>query len=195
MPEINFEKFKRLVKNNRSCRKFKQNKNFSRKELENLVNLARITPSAANRQPLKYFLSWKSETNSKIFSTLSWAGALEDWEGPEEGKKPAGFIVMLGDTEITEKFFCDPGIAAQTIMLGARAKNRAGCIFAAINKNDLRENLNIDERYKILYVIALGTPAEEIVLEKMNGDDYNYWRDNDKVHHVPKRDLEEIIIN
>lgn len=195
MSPINYEQFQELVRNNRSCRKFKQEETFNRQELENLVELARMTPSAANRQPLKYYLSWKVETNEKIFSTLSWAGALKDWEGPEEGKKPAGYIVMLGDTEIAENFYCDPGIAAQTIMLGARADNRAGCIFAAINKDELRDYLDIEERFEILYVIALGTPVEEIVLEKMEGEDYNYWRDEDKVHHVPKRKLEEIIIN
>ncbi len=195
MNKINFNNFKSLVRNTRSCRKFDQADTFEREELEQYVDIARVTASAANRQPLKYYLSWKPETNEKIFSTLSWAGAIKDWEGPEEGKKPSGYIVMLGDTEITRKYFCDPGIAAQTIMLGARANSRAGCIFAAIKKDKLREELEIKDQFEILYVIALGTPAEEIVLEEMKGEDFNYWRDDNEVHHVPKRSLEDIIIN
>ncbi len=195
MSNFDFSAFEELVENNRCCRRFKQEDEFSREELSKLVNLARRTSSGANRQPLKYYLAHEEEMNEKIFSTLSWAGALKEWDGPEEGEKPSGYIVMLGDKDIAENYYCDPGIAAQTILLGARTDGRAGCIFAAIDKEELREKLNLDDRFEILYVLALGTPDEEIELEKMEENDYNYWRDDDDVHHVPKRSLGEIIIN
>ena len=47
---------------------------------------------------------------------------------------------------------------------------------------------------KIMYVIALGTPVERVVLEDMKDGDYKYWRDAEGVHHVPKRKLEELIV-
>ncbi len=188
--------FKELVKGNRSYRRYDEEYDLKREDLEYLIDLARMTASAANRQPLKYFLSNEKETNNKIFETLSWAGYIKDWDEPEEGERPSGYIVILGDKTITKNYFCDPGIAAQTILLGAREKGLGGCIFAAINKENLRENLDLPNKYEILYVISLGKPVEEVVLEEMDdNDNIKYWRDEEMVHHVPKRSLNKIIIN
>jgi len=44
-------------------------------------------------------------------------------------------------------------------------------------------------------VIALGKPAETIVLEEArNPEEVKYWRDEEGRHHVPKRPLEELIV-
>lgn len=186
---------KDLVLKNRSYRRFYQEEKISRDTLKELIELARLTPSAANRQPLKYLLSTEKESNNRIFPNLSWAGFLKDWPGPEEGERPSAYIVMLGDTEISKNYWCDPGIAAQTILLGAVEKGYGGCIIGAVNREGLRATLNIDPRYEILYVIALGRPREEVVLEEVGPDgDIKYWRDSKQVHHVPKRSLQEIIL-
>ncbi len=186
--------FNELVKQNRSYRKFDNNYRLSREILTELVKLARQTASAANRQPLKYFLSCDKDTNDKIFTTLNWAGYLEDWEGPDIEERPSGYIVILGDKEISEEYFCDPGIAMQTMLLGAVNKGLGGCIFASIDREELRKTLNLKEKFKILYVLALGKPTEEVKLEEIENN-YKYWRDEQEVHHVPKRPLEELIIN
>jgi phosphoserine aminotransferase len=66
----------------------------------------------------------------------------------------------------------------------------------AINRDGLREVLQIPERYEILLTIALGKPNEKVVLETVGEDgNTNYWRDDESVHHVPKRSLDEIIID
>lgn len=184
-----------LVKKNRSYRRFDNSHRLSKEELKYFVELARHTASAANRQPLKYFLSLEEETNNKIFSTLSWAGYLKDWKEPVKEERPSAYLVVLGDTDITRKYFCDAGIALQTMLLGAVEKDLGGCIFAAIDKEKLRDNLELDERFEILYVLALGRPVEKVVIEDMEDDDIKYWRDKDQVHHVPKRPLDELIIN
>ena len=44
---------KELVKKNRSYRRFYQEKKLTRQQLMELVETARFTPSAANRQPFK----------------------------------------------------------------------------------------------------------------------------------------------
>lgn len=188
--------FKELVKSNRSYRRYDEKYNLKREELEYFVDLARMTASAANRQPLKFFLANDTETNEKIFKTLSWAGYIEDWDEPKKGERPSGYIVILGDKTISKNYFCDPGIAAQTILLGAREKELGGCIFAAINKENLRESLNLPNKFEILYVISLGKPVEKVVLEEMDdNNDIKYWRDEKQVHHVPKRSLKQLIIN
>jgi len=158
--------------------------------------LARLTPSARNLQPLKYYLSCNPEINAKIFLCLGWAGYLQDWEGPAEGERPAVYIIILGDTEITTNFWCDHGITSQTILLGAVEKGLSGCIIGTIDKNRLRELLKIDDRLEILLVLALGEPKEEIIIETVKEDgDIKYWRDDKGVHHVPKRALEDIIVS
>lgn len=188
--------FKELVKGNRSYRRYDEEYDLKRNELEYFIDLARMTASAANRQPLKYYLANDKETNEKIFETLSWAGYIEDWDEPKKGERPSGYIVILGDKTISKNYFCDPGIAAQTILLGAREKELGGCIFAAINKEKLRNNLDISNKFEILYVISLGKPVEKVVLEEMDdNDNIKYWRDEEQVHHVPKRGLNQIIIN
>jgi nitroreductase len=184
-----------LVLKTRSCRRFKENRPISIDSLKELVDLGRLSASAANRQPLKYILSNDPKTNEKIFPCLSWAAYLKDWPGPSLGERPAAYIVILGDTSIATDFWCDHGISGQSILLGAREKGIAGCFIGAINMPKLREALTIDEKFKIMLVIALGEPAEEIVVENVGPDgDIRYWRNETGLHHVPKRPLDEIIL-
>jgi nitroreductase len=185
-----------LVRQNRSCRRFYQDQPVSRETLLSLVNLARLSASAANLQPLKYALSWEPEKNAAIFATLAWAGYLQDWPGPVEGERPAAYLVILGDRDIAANVGCDHGIAAQTILLGAREKGQGGCMIGSIKRDQLRQVLGLAERYDILLVIALGRPKEEVVLTEVGPDgNIKYWRDEKGVHHVPKRRLDEIIID
>ena len=184
-----------LVKNNRSRRRFYQDVSVDMDTLRQLVELARLTPSARNQQPLKYILSNTAEKNAKIFSCLSWALDLKGWGGPAEGERPSAYIVILGDTEIAKTFGCDHGIAAQTIMLGAVDRGLGGCILASIKRDQLRALLAISDRYEVLLVLALGKPKEQVIIEPIGrSGDVKYWRDSLGVHHVPKRALNDIIV-
>lgn len=185
-----------LIKKNRSCRRFYQDHYVDPETLKKLVELARLSASAANLQPLNYILSSEPSTNSLIFSCLAWAGYLKEWTGPKEGEKPSAYIVILGNTKITTSFGCDHGIAGQSILLGAREKGLAGCMIGSIQRERLADMLNIDEKYKILLVIAIGRPKEKTIIENIGqGGDIRYWRDNNNVHHIPKRTLKNIIID
>ena len=185
-----------LIKSNRSCRRFHEESAVERKTLEELVDLARLSPSAANLQPLKYILSCEKERNAAIFPHLAWAGYLKDWPGPSPGERPSAYIVILGDTKISRNFGCDHGIAAQSILLGAREKGLAGCMIGLIDREELRSVLDIPARYEILLVVALGKPREDVVLEEIGPTgDIKYWRDPSGVHHVPKRPLKELILD
>lgn len=187
---------KDLVSKNRSYRRFYQEVPVPMETLRELVDLARLSPSAANRQPLKYFLSNTPEINEKIFQCLSWAGYLPEWPGPNEGERPAAYLIMLGDSRITNNYFCDHGIAAQSILLGAVEKGLGGCIIGSVDRDKLRENLKIPSHFDILQVLALGKPKETVVIEPLPADgDIKYWRDPNGVHHVPKRALDDLIIN
>jgi nitroreductase len=186
---------KDLIAKNRSYRRFFQETTIEYDTLRELVDLARLSPSAANLQPLKYILSCDPRKNARIFRNLAWAGYLKDWPGPSEGARPSAYIIVLADREIAFSVDCDHGIAAQSILLGATEKGLGGCIIASVRKDQLRQDLDIPDRYEILLVLALGKPAEEVVIEQVKPDgEIKYWRDKDGTHHVPKRSLDELII-
>ena len=62
-----------LIKDNRSCRRFYQDKAVSIETLKELVNLRRLSASGANLQPLKYVLSSDPSKNTQIFTCLAGA--------------------------------------------------------------------------------------------------------------------------
>ncbi len=184
-----------LIKKNRSYRRFYQDVATTEKDLHDMVDVARLCPSGRNAQTLRYFLSNTDETNAKIFPALKWAGYLKDWDGPEEGERPSAYIVILNDNDVSNTYFCDHGIASLAILLTAVEKGYGGCIIGSVSSGYLRDVLNIPMRYSVVQVIALGKPKETIVIEPMSEDkDYRYWRDEQDVHHVPKRSLEDIIV-
>jgi nitroreductase len=186
---------KDLIKNNRSCRRFHQEVVIEIQTLRELLELARLTPSAGNRQPLKFVLSCTPSTNDLVFKHLTWAVYLKGWRGPAEGERPSAYIIMLGDKTIADTFGYDAGIVAQSILLGAVEKGLGGCIIAFVNRDKLRAALELPEHLEILLVLALGKPAEKIVIEPLGADGkIEYWRDGDGVHHVPKRPLDELIL-
>jgi nitroreductase len=184
-----------LVRKNRSYRRFHEDDPVDLETLRALVDLARLSASGSNLQPFKYIVSCDPETNARIFPHTRWAGYLKDWGGPAEGERPAAYVVILGDTEIRKSFGCDHGIAAQSIMLGAAERGLGGCMIGSIDRDGLRQTLDISQHYEILLVLALGKPKEKVVLEDVGPDgNIKYYRDDEDVHHVPKRSLDELIL-
>jgi len=184
-----------LIRKNRSYRRFYEDVEISNSQLKSLVNLARLSPSARNMQSLRFKLINDKKLNDTIFPLLKWAGYLENWDGPTEGERPSAYIVILNDEELSNNYYCDDGLVTQSIMLGAVEKGFGGCIIAAINRPKFREILQIEEKYKIVHILALGKPKEEVVIENIDSEgDIKYWRDNKATHHVPKRKLDDLII-
>lgn len=186
---------KELVYANRTCRRFHEDSAVSFETLAGLVDLARVTASAGNLQPLKYVVCCDSEKNARIFPNLGWAAYLSGWKGPAEGERPAAYIVILLDRNISANPGCDHGIAAQTILLGAREQGLAGAMIGAVNAKALKRLLVLPENLDILLVLAMGKPREEARLTELGPDgDIRYYRDADQVHFVPKRSLSDILI-
>lgn len=188
------ESFKDLVTRTRSYRRFKEDVPLDLATLTDFVECARLTPSAANLQPLKYIISVDPAVNAQIFPTLAWAGYLTEWPGPAEGERPTGYIVILADHKISKVHSCDHGIAAQTIMLAAAERGIGSCIIGSVQREALAAALSIEPGYEILLVLALGMPNEKVVLEVAGENGIRYYRDDQGVHHVPKRPLEEVLI-
>jgi nitroreductase len=185
---------KDLIYKTRTHRRFDESYKIEISTLENLVDLARMSASGGNRQPLKYLLFNKKEDCDKIFPFIGWAGYIDDWAGPVKGEWPTAYIVILGDKSISEVFGVDHGIAAQSIMLGATEAGLGGCIIATIKREELIDEMRIPDSFEILLILALGKTVENVIVDEIKNNDVKYWRDSDKNHHVPKRNLKDLIL-
>ena len=184
-----------LVLKNRSYRSFNNARKVTREELVALVSLARVTPSAANRQPLKYRLVTADEMG-KLLPCTKWAAALPQMHFPPEGHEPTAAIAVCHDTAIFENpqsSAVDRGIVGQTMLLGAAELGLGGIMIENFRADAVREALALPENLVPALVIAFGEPDEKIVLEDA-ADSTKYYRDAENVHHVPKRKLEDLIV-
>lgn len=179
----------------RTRRVFDESRPVGVETLVELVDVARYMPSGRNLQPLKYVVCADQARCAEIFPLLGWAGYLKDWPGPAEGERPTGYVVILLDRTLADDPHCDHGIACQTIMLAAAEKGLGGCIIATVNRKKMARVLDLPEHLEILLVLALGVPAEEVVIEPLPADGkIEYWRTADGTHHVPKRSLDDVLV-
>jgi nitroreductase len=184
-----------LVLRTRSIRRFREGDGVSLATLHELVDLARLAPSAGNKQPFKFALSTSREVNSQIFPHLRWAAYLQDWNGPGEGERPAAYIVICRDIAISNALNSDQGFAVQNILLGATERGLGTCVIASFVREKIREIMQIHEALDPIWVVAVGVPLESVVIEPLTPKgDIRYWRDDAGVHHVPKRSLDEILL-
>jgi len=175
----------------RSIRRFKQ-KSISLEILKKLVNAARLAPSAANLQPLEYFVVTEKKLLSKVFETLGWAGYIKPKWFPSEEERPTAYIVILIKDPGNKWYARDASLASENIVLAAEEESIGSCILCNVDRDKLQEYLKIPKNMSIDSVIALGNKAEKSVVEDFK-DSVKYWRDENEVLHVPKRKLEDII--
>jgi nitroreductase len=187
---------KDIVLKNRSFRKFIANSAVSYSALEALIDIARVTPSSKNIQPLKYLLLNEKADTDYVFERLKWAWYLKDWSGPTEDQRPPAYIVMLLDKNLNDHAMIDAGIASQTILLGAVEQGLGGCIIRTVNRFEIQKHFNLPDHLEIILVIALGKPDQIVKLTDIDqAGNIEYFEDQNKIHYVPKRSLNEVIIN
>lgn len=182
-----------LALTRRTIRKFMQ-KRIDRELLVKFVNAAKYSPSFANLQPVRYVIVNEDATVQQLFKYVRWAGYISPQGNPAENERPVAFIALLSDTQVSKQNYeQDIGAAAQTIFLTALEEGIGTCWMGAIDRDGIRELLNIPERYIIDTVIALGYPAESPIAEDEKGS-IKYYKDEAQVLHVPKRRLEDVIL-
>ena len=179
------------IRSRRTIRKYLQ-KAVPEEVLLKCVDAARVSPSGANLQPLSYIIVNDQKLLRKVFSTLSWAGYLPDYQ-PSEEEMPRAYIIILLDEEISRTPNHDAGIAAMSISMVAYDEGLGSCILGAVDREKLREILEVPEGLAVVLVVALGYPAENPVVEPVKDGDIKYWLDENGVLHVPKRDLKDIV--
>ncbi|HIR14857.1 MAG TPA: nitroreductase family protein [Candidatus Choladousia intestinavium] len=190
---------KDLIIKNRSYRGYDSGRKVTREELEDMVDCARLSASSVNRQPLKYYLAWEQEEVDRIQALTKWARGLPELTLPHPGKNPAAFIVicqdmLLGDSKA--RFQKDVGIAAQSILLRAVEMGLGGCMIGNFSPAAIKETLELSPDLEPVLIVAVGKPDEKIVLtEAAPGDSVDYYRDDEDVHYVPKRRLQDVVLS
>lgn len=188
-----------IIAKTRTFRRFSQKEQISMTILHELIDLARLGGSARNGQPWQYMAVNTPDLCAKIFPYLGWAGYLTDWKGPVEGERPSAYILcLLNKNRLkgpeTEAQF-DLGVATQNLLLGAMEKRIGGCRIGAFSPK-LASLFDMPEHVAISLVVALGKPRETVIIEECKSeDDVRYWRDENGVHHVPKRSLEDCLLD
>ena len=177
----------------RTRRKFKQEK-IDPEILKKLVNAGRLAPSGANLQSLEYLVIDKKDLKEKIFPNLAWAGYIRPEGDPEEGERPAAYIIILADRKINPAPGMDIGASAENISLAAREEGIGCCWIGAFKKKEINEVISVPENLSTELILALGYPMEKPVSEDMKrGSSIKYYKDDSGNLHVPKRRLEDIL--
>ncbi len=187
-----------MVSESRSYRSFDESKKIGKEDLCDLIETARLCPSAVNRQPLKYRLVYEHDEVEDVLALTHWAGLLKDTKLPPDNHHPTAFIAILCDTSVCDNpdsVGIDVGIAAQTIMLQACELGFGGCIIGAFDRNELSKTLLISKKMKPVLLLALGIPDETVfICDIPKNGETAYFRDKAGLHFVPKRSLEELIV-
>ncbi|MDO4848482.1 MAG: nitroreductase family protein [Coriobacteriia bacterium] len=198
MGVIDAEGFQQLIEGARTYRRY-SGQSVAEGDLRELVEAARFAPTGNNMQLLRFRLvsADDAEAAEKVFSHLHWAGALKDWDGPVEGEKPGGYVVIclpqkLADNPIRT---IDVGIASQSIVLAAAARGLGACMHKSYDAC-LGDELGLTEAgYAVSMVIALGPRGEEVVVEPATTEHgLTYWREADGSHHVPKLTVDDLVL-
>ena len=189
---------KDLVRQSRSYRGYDESRPITREELAELVDCARLAPSSVNMQPFRYYLACEKAQLEIIQPLTGWARALPEKHLPYPGHRPTAFIVICQETDWQEnlaRFQKDVGIVAQTMLLAAAEKGLGGIMIGNFSPEKISAALELPSHLVPMLIVAFGKPDETIVLtDAAPGDDLNYYRDENDVHYVPKRRLEDIIL-
>ena len=182
-----------LLKNRRTIRKFKQDE-IDWESLLKMVDCARLAPSAANLQPLKYKIIC-GEDAKKMFPHTAWAGYSGGAETPKDNEAPVAYILILEDIVLKQTKFTgvDVGAAGMSITVAAESMGIKSCWLGSLDREKIAEEFNIDARFVINSAIALGYPLDTAAETAFKGD-VKYFRDENGKFLVPKRSIEDILI-
>jgi nitroreductase len=140
--------FKEVLEKRRSIRKYKDTP-ISREKILEILEAARIAPSASHRQPWHFIVVENKET-IKILAKREWAA-----EAPV-------MIVGLADKEASPNWYDnDLGIALEHIVLAATNLGLGTCWMGQRGREDMIANLlDIPDNLKVVAVVPIGVPNE-----------------------------------
>ena len=176
----------------RTIRLFQQ-RPVPRELLTVMVDVARVAPSGANMQPLRFVVVDEPELCERVFAQTAWAGHVAPRRTPGPGHRPTAYVAVLIDRRVRATGGeHDAGAAMMSMILTAAEAGVGACWIGSLQRARLAEILGIPADLAIDSVLALGYPAEQPVADECTGDT-RYWLDADDVLHVPKHRLADVM--
>ena len=184
--------FSELAPARRTIRRFKQIP-VPDSELRHIVDMARHSSCASNKQPIRYVIIRGKELVKAVFETTRWAGMVAPRRTPEWGKNaPLAFIALCVPADAGKFIDADAGAAIQSMEFAAWERGLGCCWFASFSPEKVQELINLDESKKVLYIVAVGFPDESPEGEDSVNGEVAYYLDDADTLHVPKLPTDEI---
>jgi nitroreductase len=143
------------IKRRRSVRSYME-KPVPEELLYEVLEAARLAPSAANIQPWHFIVVKDRETRAKIAESCSFGRFLT--ESPI-------VIVGCGDMKASPKWYAiDTCIALENLVIAATGLGLGTCWVGSFDEEKLASLLELPRNFRIVALISLGFPREKIDL-------------------------------
>jgi len=140
------------IKTRRSIRKYKPEP-IPEEKLRNILEAARLAPSAGNRQPWRFVVVQNKGLKKALAEAANNQTFLND---------ASAIIVAIGDPEVSARWYeRDPMIALEHIVLAATAMGYGACWIGAFDENAIKHLLKIPANVKIIALLPIGIPDEK----------------------------------
>lgn len=176
----------------RTVRLFEQ-RQVSDETLKAVLDAARLAPCAANKQRLRYVVARTPEIVSRLLPLTKWAMLVAPRRTPVQGQSgPSAFIAVTGPKDGGVILHADAGAAIGYMQLEASRLGIGSCWLASVDREKATPILALPADHELLYLVAIGYPAETPVLDD-NATETAYYLDEGGVLHVRKLPLESIV--
>jgi nitroreductase len=177
----------------RSIRRYER-KPVDRELITKMLRAARCAPSTVNLQPLEYVVVDDEAAVALLFPHTRMGALLPKEKRPTAGERPAVYIAVLVNTAIMKSGYeYDVGCAVENILLAGVGFGLGTCFIRNIDRDEIRNLLEVPVEYEIDAMIAVGYPAHTPVAEDTRKGDVRYYLDGSGIHRVPKRAMEQIV--
>ena len=188
--------FSEILKKRRTIRLFEQKK-VEKNKIISLLNAARMSSCAMNKQVIRYGVVTEKKLLKDIFDGTLWAALVKPHRTPVwEKTSPCCFIVIHGPQENAASYVkFDVGAAVMSMELQAVELGLGCCWLGSFDKENVRKLLGIAEDRQVYAVVAVGYPAETPQYDDISADAPTaYYLDENNVLHVPKITADEITV-
>jgi len=143
------------IKSRRSIRKFKSEP-IPDKDLEQILEAARLAPSAGNKQPWKFIIV----KNKDIKMRLAEKANNQTWIG-NAGVIVAALAMDKKDPTVYERWVeRDVMTAVEHMVLAAWELGYGTCWIGAFNQLEVKELLNIPKEMTVINLLPIGVPDQ-----------------------------------
>ncbi len=177
------------LRNRRTIRRYRQLPVAGR-DLDAMLEAAQAAGSGGNTQPLRYVVVTTPARVEEVFARCRFGALVQPRRSPKWGiDAPAAFIaVTVEKAEPTPTDYAVCGGAIMAMQFAAFGLGLGCCWIGAFEKDKVREILSLGAKEEVLFLVAVGHPAEQPVLEWVDADgDIKYYLDGEDTLHVPKR--------